>query len=83
MYGQVCKVRAICPQASRQEGADVRSGGAGAKKDNCGFLILVSSRDTFYLATGRGHSHEGLASPSKFNAMVFGCYECYPWSPGF
>lgn len=40
----VCRVRAICPQASGQKGADVSSSGAGAKKGNCGGLMLVSSR---------------------------------------
>lgn len=44
VYGRVCKVRAICPQASGQKGAGVSSSGAGAKKGNCGCLMLVGSR---------------------------------------
>lgn len=83
VYGQVCKVRAICPQASGQKGADVRSGGAGAKKDNCGFLMLVSSRDTFCLATGRGQSHQGHASPSSKKAFSMRwCLDAMSVTPG-
>lgn len=87
LYGQICRVRAVCPHRLSAKGVGVRSSGAGVKKQ-LGFLMVVTSRGLSCLTTGRLQTHSSrafrLQVQSKLaQAVVFRWNEHGPWGSGF